>query len=302
MKHSLLPLLATLLALSTACTAAPESSRVAEHVVLIGLDGLAGNCVAEADMPTLKAMMDEGAWTLQARSILPSSSACNWASVYMGVGPEMHGYNTWGSREPDFPSIELGPNGIFPTIFTLVSEEAPELTTCAFFEWETHACLIDSVAVDYYRHIPTGDSGSEAITEAFVDYLKSNRPNLSICIYDSPDVEGHQYGWGSQEYMDRLPEMDRFIDRIVESTKECGIYENTVFVIVSDHGGIDKGHGGTTSDEMDAPLLFFGKGIKRGHRIESSVVRYDTAPTLARILGLEPHSAWRGRAVGEIFE
>ena len=48
-----------------------------------GLDGLAGNTVEAADMPTVKMMMENGAWTLQARSILPSSSACNWASMYM---------------------------------------------------------------------------------------------------------------------------------------------------------------------------------------------------------------------------
>jgi hypothetical protein len=96
--------------------------RGVEHVVVIGLDGFAGNTVEAAEMPTLKAMMAEGAWTLQARSILPSSSACNWASMFMGVGPEMHGYNTWGSSKPDFPSIYLGQNGIFPTIFTILKE------------------------------------------------------------------------------------------------------------------------------------------------------------------------------------
>ena len=95
------------------CSADKGVSGV-KHVVMMGLDGLAGNTVEAAEMPTLKLLMAEGAWTLQARSILPSSSACNWASMYMGVGPEMHGYNTWGSRKPDFPSIELCENGIMP--------------------------------------------------------------------------------------------------------------------------------------------------------------------------------------------
>ena len=79
-----------------------------KHVVVVGFDGLAGNVLDKLDMPTLQTMVDGGAWTAEARSILPSSSACNWASMYMGVGPEMHGFNTWGSRKPDFPSVELG--------------------------------------------------------------------------------------------------------------------------------------------------------------------------------------------------
>ena len=102
--------------------ATSQQAGKVEHVVLIGLDGLAGNTVEAADMPTLKAMMAEGAWTLKSRSVLPSSSAVNWAATYMGVPTEMHGYHTWGSRVPDFPSIEVGENGIVPTIFTATAE------------------------------------------------------------------------------------------------------------------------------------------------------------------------------------
>ncbi len=273
-----------------------------EHVVMIGLDGLAGNTVEVADMPTLKQMMAEGAWTLRARSILPSSSACNWASMYMGVGPEMHGYNTWGSRTPDFPSIAVGKNGIFPTIFTILREQRPEMRTCAMFEWEVHACLIDSVAVNHYRHIPMGENKGRDMTNAFVDYLKSEKPQFAMAIFDSPDVEGHAEGWGSEAYMNRLKELDAHIATIVEATKQAGMYENTIFMIVSDHGGIGNGHGGTTMEEMEAPLVFFGRGIKRGHKIAAPVMRYDTAPTIAYIFGIETPDIWRGRPITEIFE
>lgn len=273
-----------------------------EHVVMIGLDGLAGNTVEAADMPTLKQMMAEGAWTLQARSILPSSSACNWASMYMGVGPEMHGYNTWGSRKPDFPSIAEGRNGIFPTIFTVLDEQRPDVKSCAMFEWEVHACLIDSVAVDYYRHIPMGENKGADMTNAFVEYLQQHKPHFSMAIFDSPDVEGHAEGWGSEVYMNRLSELDAHIATIVEATKQAGMYDNTLFMIVSDHGGIGKGHGKTTMDEMEAPLVFFGKGVKRGHKIEAPVVRYDTAPTIAYIFGIKTPDVWRGRPITEVFE
>ena len=273
-----------------------------EYVVMIGLDGLAGNLVEAADMPTLKQMMAEGAWTLQARSILPSSSACNWASMYMGVGPEMHGYNTWGSRTPDFPSIAVGRNGIFPTIFTILDEQRPDMQTCAMFEWEVHACLIDSVAVDYHRHIPMGENKGADMTNAFTEYLQQHKPQFSMAIFDSPDVEGHAEGWGSESYMSRLPELDRHIATIVEATKQAGMYDNTLFMIVSDHGGIDKGHGSITMAEMEAPLVFFGKGVKRGHQIEAPVVRYDTAPTIAYIFGVQTPDVWRGRPITEIFE
>ena len=279
-----------------------ERASEAKYVVMIGLDGLAGNLVEAAEMPTLKHLMAEGAWTLQARSILPSSSACNWASVYMGVGPEMHGYNTWGSRVPDFPSIELGENDIFPTIFTVLRRANAEYDLAAFYEWEVHGDLIDRSAATHYQHIPMGDTVGQAITEAYVAYLKEHKPEFSLCIYDSPDVEGHEHGWGSEPYMSRLESADRQIATIIEATKEAGTYDDTIFIVLSDHGGINKGHGSTSMAEMEAPLIFFGKGIKKGHQIRSSVVRYDTAPTIARIFGAEVPEVWRGRPIEEIFE
>ena len=282
--------------------AADQGVKGVKHVVMIGLDGLAGNTVEAADMPTVKMMMENGAWTLQARSILPSSSACNWASMYMGVGPEMHGYNTWGSRKPDFPSIELSENGMMPTIFTALRRHNAEWNLAAFYEWDVQGDLIDNKAVTYHKHIPMGESRSADITNAYIDYLKENKPAFSICIFDSPDSEGHRYGWGSEEYMKRLPEVDAHIARIVEATKEAGTYDDTIFMIVSDHGGIGTGHGSTSMAEMEAVLVFFGKGIKKGYKIDVPVVRYDTAPTIARIFGADAPAVWRGRAIEEIFE
>lgn len=290
------------LLLGGCCCDKVKALKGVDHVVMVGFDGLAGNTVEAAEMPTLKALMDQGAWTLQARSILPSSSACNWATMYMGVGPEMHGYNTWGSRKPDFPSVTLGPNGIFPTFMTVLREQFPEMNICSLYEWATQGDLIDNKAVTYHKHILMGESRSRDITDAYIAYLKEHKPEFSMCIYDSPDAEGHGHGWGSEPYMNRLKELDAFLNEIIEATKAAGMYERTVFMVVSDHGGIGKGHGSTSMDEMEAPLVFFGPGIKKGYKIEVPVMRYDTAPTITRIFGVTAPDVWRGRVIEEIFE
>lgn len=93
------------------CRKAPEWK--AEHVFVIGLDGWGAYSVAKADMPNVKALMDAGCYTLKKRSVLPSSSAVNWASMFMGAGPELHGYTEWGSRTPELPSRVLNEHGIF---------------------------------------------------------------------------------------------------------------------------------------------------------------------------------------------
>lgn len=78
----------TVLLITTPCNAKGK----AKHVVLIGLDGWGAYSVPKADIPTIKQLMADGAYTLEKRSALPSSSAINWASMFMGAGPELHGY------------------------------------------------------------------------------------------------------------------------------------------------------------------------------------------------------------------
>lgn len=276
--------------------------RGVKHVVLIGLDGYAGNTVGAADMPVMKRMMDEGAWTLAARSILPSSSACNWATMFMGAGPEMHGYNTWGSSKPDFDPVGVSHYGMFPSIVGVLRDHDPDMDICVMYEWETIGSLYESAAADVNRHVPTDESRGERLTAEFTACLKERKPDFSMVIYDSPDHDGHAAGWGSEKYMSTLAVMDGYIARIVEAAREAGMYDDTVFIIVSDHGGIGKGHGGTTMAEMESPLVLFGRGVRRGHEIASAVMRYDTAPTIAYIFGAPCPDLWRGKPIREAFE
>lgn len=303
MKRILVLLAAAALALPMVSCDRPNGGvRGVKHVILIGLDGMAANTFAAADMPTLRSMMEQGAWTLHSRSILPSSSACNWASMFMGVGPEMHGYNTWGSSKPDFPSIEIGPYGIFPTIAGVLRTHDPEIRMSAMYEWATIGSLIEGEALDVSRNIPYDESHGEAITTEFINCLDSLRPAFSMVIYDSPDHDGHGSGWGSPQYLTALHLLDGYIASIVEATKRMGIYDDTVFIVTADHGGTGTGHGGTSMDEMETPLVLFGKGVKRGHEITSAVMRYDTAPTIAYIFGAACPDVWRGKPVREAFE
>lgn len=303
MKRLLALLVAAIIALPMAsCDRTDGGVRGAKHVILIGLDGMAANTIAAADMPTLRSMMEQGAWTLHSRSILPSSSACNWASMFMGVGPEMHGYNTWGSSKPDFPSIEIGPYGIFPTIAGVLRAHNPEIHMSAMYEWATIGSLIEGEALDVSRNVPNDDMHSKAITTEFINCLDSLRPEFSMVIYNSPDHEGHSSGWGSPEYLQALNNLDGHIASIIEATKRIGIYDDTIFIVTADHGGIGTGHGSTSMDEMEAPLVLFGKGVKRGHEITSAVMRYDTAPTIAYIFGAKCPDVWRGKPVREAFE
>lgn len=98
MRKSVLMLMSLFIALTV------YAQQKVKHVVLIGCDGFGAYALPEADMPNLKNLMKDGSWSLKARSVLPSSSAVNWASMIMGAGPTLHGYTEWNSAVPEIPS------------------------------------------------------------------------------------------------------------------------------------------------------------------------------------------------------
>ena len=77
MKKFTITLALSILAVLFAATPCNAKGK-AKHVVLIGLDGWGAYSVPKADIPAIKQLMADGAYTLEKRSALPSSSAIKW--------------------------------------------------------------------------------------------------------------------------------------------------------------------------------------------------------------------------------
>ena len=99
----------------------------------------------------------------QKRSALPSSSAINWASMFMGAGPELHGYTQWGSKTPELPSRVLNQHGIFPTIFQLLRDAQPNAEIGCLYEWDGIKYLVDTLALSHYKQAPDYNKYPEAL-------------------------------------------------------------------------------------------------------------------------------------------
>lgn len=298
----LLATAATALLAALSPMAINASEPIAEHVILIGLDGWGAYSFDKADMPNVKNMMKEGCYTLKKRSVLPSSSAVNWASMYMGAGPELHGYTEWGTRVPDLPSRVVDEDGIFPTMFGLLRRQQPDAVIGNIAEWDGIRYVCDTLALNLDRVISEKPLNQSTTTEA-CDYIKSAKPTLLNIVYDEPDHAGHVAGHDTPQYYAKLHELDSCVAEIVQATKDAGIYDNSIIIVTADHGGIGKGHGGKTMQEMETPFIILGKGIRKGgNEIPESMMQFDIAPTIAHIFGLETPQVWIGRPVLSIFE
>ena len=274
----------------------------AKHVVYIGLDGWGSYSMPKANMPTVKSLMETGCYTMQKRTVLPSSSAVNWASMFMGAGPEVHGYTEWGSRTPELPSRVIVKNNIFTTIFQIYRDANPKAEIGVLSEWAGIQFLVDTLSTDYHAVAPDYNKFPTALCEMAEKYIKENKPSLVAICFDNPDHVGHKEGHDTPAYYSKLEELDGYIARIVAAVKEAGMYDDTIFIITSDHGGIKKGHGGKTMAEMQTPFIIAGKNIKKAGEFQESMVQYDVAATMAYIFGLEQPQVWTGRAMKQVFK
>ncbi|MBO0342336.1 alkaline phosphatase family protein [Muricauda lutimaris] len=276
-----------------------QTPKGIQHVVVIGIDGMSPDGIQKANTPTLDSMIQNGAATMHARSVLPSSSSSNWASMIMGADTEQHGVtsNGWEKFDHQLPPIVVTKNGTFPTIFTLFKDQEPKAHVGAIYDWDGFGRLFEKADVDFDID---GDHEDKTTQEA-VSYIKESTPNFTFVHLDHVDHAGHALGHGSPDYYKSIEKADSLIAEIVDAAKQAGIFEKTMFIISADHGGLGFGHGGESLAEMEIPFILYGAGIKKGYKIEETVYQYDNAPTVAYAMGLQTPQAWIGRPVKGAF-
>jgi hypothetical protein len=271
----------------------------AAHVVVIGCDGMSPDGVKKAKTPVMTRLMRSGAYTLHARGVMPTESSPNWASMIMGAGPEQHGVtsNSWKPYHFDIPPVAYGPGGIFPTVFSALRTQRPRAVIGVFHDWDDFARLVERGVPDVIEHW----KGPQPTVEHAVAFLKARRPDFLFIHLDNVDHAGHEKGHGTPEYYQAVEEADRLIGVVLDALEAEGMLERTVVLVTADHGGKAKGHGGATLGEIEIPWIMAGPGIAVGKELQSPVNTFDTAPTIAAVLGIRPPDAWIGRAVREAF-
>jgi predicted AlkP superfamily pyrophosphatase or phosphodiesterase len=299
------------LVLLGACCADHQPKMKASHVIFIGVDGVSTPAFKDpallARMPNVKMMMEQGAFTLGKRSVMPSSSAINWATIFNGLPTEQHGYGHWNSSKPEIPAVLDNGRGMPPTVYTLLREQKPEAEAGCVYNWDGIGPLLDTAVIDYHLydpgyHNPDNYTMEKYTKERAVKYILEKKPTLFTFYIGDVDEVGHRCGWDTPEYYDCLEETDQSVGLILQAAKDAGIFDDTIFVFSSDHGGSDKGHGQLQMLHLETPFVLYGKNIKKGYVLEYPMMQYDLPATLAYALGLRIPPEWRGRPMVEMFQ
>src|SRR5262245_27962412 len=181
----------------------------ADHVVVIGVDGLSPEGVHGGSVPRMRSLMQRGAWTLHARGVMPTVSSPNWASMISGAGPEQHGVtsNEWQRDKRDITPVCTGSEDIFPTVFGLLRAQRPQSAIAVFHDWDGFARLVERSAVTVMEH----RKGSANAAAAAADYWKRSRPKLLFLHLDDVDHAGHSQGWQGPAYRKAVEDIDALI-------------------------------------------------------------------------------------------
>ena len=237
------------------------AASAADHVVVLGFDGLSPNGIEKAKTPVFHELMRRGAFTLHARGVIPTVSSPNWASMIMGAGPAEHGVtsNDWKPDKFEITPICTGDGGIFPTIFGIARRQRPDLAIGIFHDWDDFARLVEPKAVEVLKN---GDGPDETMAMA-IEYVKRRKPALTFVHLDHVDHAGHEYGHGSPEYYAAVEKGDALAGKMLAALAEAGIADRTVVLVTADHGGVGKKHGGNTMAELEIPWILAGPGVAR---------------------------------------
>jgi predicted AlkP superfamily pyrophosphatase or phosphodiesterase len=270
------------------------------HMVVIGCDGMSPDGVLKAKSPVMRRLMKEGAWSLHARGVMPTSSSPNWASMIMGAGPEQHGVtsNEWQPDKFEIAPLATGSGGIFPTIFGVLREQQPNAMIGVFHDWDDFGRLFERKAVTMIKDT---DGPTNAVHEAAA-FWKAHKATFTFIHLDHVDHAGHEIGHGTPEYYASVDVADKLIGEAIAALRSSGMWERTILLVTADHGGHGKGHGQPIMADLEIPCIITGPGVKAGHEIKSPINTYDTAATITYVFRLKPPEVWIGRPVREAFK
>lgn len=294
-----------------------SNARLAERVVMIGIDGLTFDpvCLSPGTMPNVESLIASGSFTRFAKATTDAVSGAGWSSFLCGMPPLLTGIQgnfwtpPWLGGEP--PITPITGNGPIPCSLDEAKRQAPELRVNAYFDWGFLEYLIDDAVVDKRFYCDGHENGYDPCDMLIADEVVgdlssvSAMPDLTFVYFGSLDeMGGHRASWCSEEYISYAAKVDGYVGRIVATLEDTGVRNTTAIILSADHGGSfgTRHHGMARDDNINIPFVVSGPSIKVNHVISETPIEVtDVAATALAILGLESNKWWRGIFPEEIL-
>ena len=254
--------------------------------LLIGIDGLRSDALLKASTPTIDALIAGGAYSLDAQAGMHTISGPGWSNILTGVWENKHGVVDNTFKGADYIR--------HPSIFTKLEQLNPRLSTKSIVSWDGIQNNIITQA-DKRLYFPYFENGDVEVARNSISTLQNENPDLMFTYFSNVDVAGHRYGFGPEvpEYIREIQTIDYHIGNIMYAliSRSSSIVENWLVLIVSDHGGTGKGHGGQSPEEKTIPFIMWGNTVNK-RKIVPFPLQVDVMPTILNHLKVEVSDSW----------
>jgi predicted AlkP superfamily pyrophosphatase or phosphodiesterase len=260
---------------------------VSAPVLILLVDGLRPEALAESHCPAMKGLMEGGASTRAASSVMPTMTLPCHLSLALSVPPERHGVLTNEWRPPDCSH---------PGLFEVACAQG--LRASMVYNWGPLRYMAgpESLSFSLFRSDLLRPDGDDAIAEAAARHLERDLPDLAFVYLGTVDVAGHDHGFLSARYLEQVERVDRAVEKVL------GAFDPSGHVLFqSDHGGHDYTHGFDCPEDVLIPWALRGPKARGAHSLIAPVSLLDTAPTVAHLLGIPAPEEWAGQVVAEAF-
>jgi predicted AlkP superfamily pyrophosphatase or phosphodiesterase len=248
-------------------------TKKAEHLIVISYDAFSeDNWERAKRLPNLKRLIVDGVSSSHLKSVYPTLTYVVHTTMVTGSYPDRHGIY---HNNPCQPFVAENDQAWFwykseikrPTIYDLVREKG--LKSAAIL-WPVTGKTAINYNLPEIRAIGRENqllkilrNGSplyciemekkfgslrQGIEEPYlddfstacaVDTIRRKKPNLLLAHLIDLDDAKHRFGTKSQEVDEAILRMDKRIGQIIKATETAGIFDQTAFVVIGDHGQLD---------------------------------------------------------------
>lgn len=284
--------------------AAQQTDPRSRRVLVIGIDGVRPDVLAEVATPNLDRLAAEGAFSDVATTTRPTVSGPAWSSMLTGVWPAKHGVTNNAFLGQQFER--------YPDFLTRIEQVRPSLGTLAVVDWAPLAADTLSGAVirggPDVKHVldgyafPSWAAADSAVVAIAIEHLRTTDVDAAFVYLGNPDEISHETHSIGEPYRAAIELADAQVGLLLDALRARPTYarEDWLVIVTTDHGRrADGGHGGDTPEESTIFYIASGPSALRGRPAEAPAI-VDVAATALTHLGIELDPGWQldGRPVG----
>jgi len=260
-----------------------------KRVVILNIDGVRKDIFDSLNLPVRDRLSREGTSHIHGlETVYRALTNPAFASIFTGTTPEFHGV-----RNNNFNQA-IKTEGL-PDVVPAIAYGSMHVKHFCKKYWQTRIVSLPRHSIYLSDDIMLGWLKDDML----------NHPEIRLFVADFSEADflAHAYGSKSKQYKEALQRIDKRIGDFIDWMETTGVSDDTAVVVCSDHGVAAIDHSYLIADsEKYVPFFIYGRGIKKGFKIQRPGKIMDICCTVSYLLGVRYPLSCRGQVFTEAIE